>query len=155
MATKGDDNPFDKPGWEDDVYDQFPRGDQHGFGPEQGYNIYRKLNDESLFTHQAREDPVVRAFLDAPFNFSFGVFKSSSREAEWAIHKPGRTMTPDGVEGIESQIDNFPGATAARIGTFVINHERTLAVRKLFVMTAEDGNQCGQMIYKEGEEQQG
>lgn len=147
-----DGNPFDHPGWEDELYDQFPRGDEHEFGPSQGYNIYRKLNDESLFTDEAREDPVVRAFLAAPFNFSFGVFKSSSREAEWAIHKPGRTMSPDGVKGIESQIDNFPGATAARIGTFVINHERTLAVRKLFIMTAEDGNQCGQMIYKEGGE---
>lgn len=133
---------------EDELYDQFPRGDEHDFGPDQGYNVYRRLNDPDLFTEEARQDPVVRAFLEAPFSFSFGMFKSSTRESEWALHKPNRTLAGE-IEGIDSQVDNFPGSDAARIGTFVINHDRTLAAKKLFVMTAEDGAQCGQMIYKQ------
>lgn len=141
----------DLPVNEDELYDQFPRGDEHDFGPEQGYNVYRRLNDPDLFTEEARQDPVVQAFLDAPFSFSFGVFKSSTRESEWALHKPNRTLAGE-IEGITSEVDNFPGSDAARIGTFVINHDRTLAVRKLFVMTAEDGDQCGQMIYKQARE---
>jgi hypothetical protein len=146
MTSNGDDELPVNP---DELYDQFPRGADHGFGPEQGHNIYRRLNDPDLFTDKAkRDDPVVRAFLEAPFVFSFAVFKSSTRESEWALHKPNRTLAGE-IEGIESQVDNFPGANAARIGTFVINHDRTLAAKKLFVMSVEDGNQCGQMIYKQ------
>jgi hypothetical protein len=52
------------------------------------------------------------------------------------------------VEGIDSGIDNFPAPEEARIGTFFINHDRTLAIRKLSVVAFEDGAQCGQMIYK-------
>ena len=47
MATNGGENPFDNQGWEDDLYDQYPRGADHQYGPAQGYNIYRRLNDES------------------------------------------------------------------------------------------------------------
>lgn len=142
MVTNGDD--FN----EEDQYDQFPRGDSQGFGHEQGYNIYRRLNDETLFTEEALEDPVVRAFVDAPFVFAFAQFKSSTRESEWAIHKPHMTLANE-VDGIVSEVDNFPNGNAARIGTYVINHDRTLAIRKQFVMLAEDGAQCGQMIYKQ------
>jgi hypothetical protein len=141
MVTNGDD--FN----EEDQYDQFPRGDSQGYGPGQGYNVYRRLNDASLFTQEALEDPVVQAFVEAPFVFAFAQFKSSTRESEWAIHKPHMTLANE-VEGIVSEVDNFP-RDAARIGTYVINHHRTLAIRKQYVMLAEDGAQCGQMIYKE------
>ena len=133
----------------DPIYDSFPSGESIGFGPEQGFNEFRKLNDPELFTEEAREDPVIRAFLEAPFSVTYVQFKSSTREAEWAIHKPHRALAgelPD--KGIVGQVDGFPGAENARIGTYVINHELTLAIRPIRVFIVEDGKQAGQMIYK-------
>ena len=44
----------------DDLYDQFPDGASAGFGPAQGFNRFVRLNDPTLFTEEAREDPVER-----------------------------------------------------------------------------------------------
>jgi hypothetical protein len=130
----------------DPVYDDvFPRGADIGFGPEQGFNVLRRLNDASLFTEEALADPVIRNFVEAPFTVTFAEFKSSTREAEWFLHKPNRVFRGE-IEGIDGAIDNF--TDHHHIGTFVINHERTLALRPTFTMMVTDETQTGQLIYK-------
>lgn len=130
----------------DPVYDkEFPRGADIGFGPEQGFNVLRRLNDASLFTEEALADPVIRNFVEAPFTVTFAEFKSSSREGEWFLHKPDRVLRGE-IEGIEGAIENF--TDHHHIGTFVINHERTLARRPIFGVMVTDDTQTGQVIYK-------
>lgn len=154
MATKGG-NPFDDPErWEEDLYDRFPSGAEHGFGDAEGFNRYTRVNDRSLFTEAALEDPVIQAFVDANFSVSFAQFKSSSRESEWALHKPHRTMAGE-VDGIGGPVDRYPGPADAHIATFIINHERTMARWKQSVVVMEDGRQAGQMVYKEEDPSQG
>lgn len=136
------------PKYEEKLYDQFPAGADEGFGPDQGFNTWVKVNDESLFTDEARAQPAVRAFLDAPFSVNFVQFKSSHREAEWFLHKPHRAMAEGGVEGILGGVAGFP-ATNPRIATLVINHERTLAKFITRSLVIEDGAQAGQMIHKQ------
>jgi hypothetical protein len=168
MTTGGgreydEDHPF-----ENDIYAEFPEGrelagDQRA-GTAEGYNTYFRLNDESLFRPEALEEhPALRAFVETgtgerPISISFAQFKSSTRESEWALHKPHLTMDANRREGpegewlrdidIEGGVDGFPGPHAARIGTFVVNHDVSLARWKLSVVVVEDGQQAGQMIYK-------
>lgn len=142
MSINGDFEP-------DDLYDQFPDGASNGFGPDQGYNRFVRLNDETLFTDEAREDPVIREFLDAPFSVTYAQFKSSTREAEYFIHKPGAAMAGE-VSGIEGTVDLFPPQAQQRhIGTYVVNHDRTLARLIMRTMIIEDGDQAGQIIHKQ------
>lgn len=139
---------------EERLYDQFPRGDESGFGPDQGYNTWVRINDPAHFTEEAKELPAIRAFLgldreDPPFfSVNYAQFKSSHREAEWFLHKPHRAMAAGGVEGINGGVDGFP-ADNPRIATLVINHDRTLAKFITRALVIEDGAQAGQMIYKE------
>lgn len=133
----------------DELYDQFPDGASNGFGPDQGFNRFVRLNDESLFTDVAREDPVIREFLDAPFSVTYAQFKSSTREAEYFVHKPGSAMAGE-VSGIEGAVDLLPPQAHQRhIGTYVINHDRTLARLIIRAMIIEDGDQAGQIIHKQ------
>jgi hypothetical protein len=142
----------------DDHYEEFPEYEDlpedqksEDDGPIEGFNTYVRLNDPNLFTEAARADPVIDAFLNAPFSVTFAKFKSSTRQSEWAVHKPHLAMAGQ-VDGIHGRVDGFPEDPAdARIGTFIVNHENTLAVRKLFTVVLEDGLQCGQMIYKQGD----
>ena len=46
---------------EDDLYEQFPRGDSEGFGTAEGFNTWVRINAASLFTQAALEIPAVRA----------------------------------------------------------------------------------------------
>lgn len=131
----------------DDLYDQFPDGASAGFGPAQGFNRFVRLNDPTLFTEEAREDPVVREFLAAPFSVTYVQFKSSHREAEYFVHKPHRVMGGD-LQGVEGAVDGFP-ADSPHIGTYVINHDRTLARAIMRALIVEDGAQAGQIIHKE------
>lgn len=128
------------------IYDQFPRGADAGFGPAEGYNRFVRLNDASLFTEKARADPVIAEFLDAPFSVTYVQFKSSYRESEYFIHKPHLAMAGE-VDGIEGSVDGFPAE--AHIGTYIINHDRTLAWRVTRSVIIEDGAQAGQIIHKE------
>ena len=149
------------PLYEEKLYDQFPSGADEGFGPDQGFNTWVRVNDPSLFTDQAKEQPVIRAFLgldrdDAPFlSVNFAQFKSSHRETEWFLHKPHRAMTEGGVDGITGGVDGFPVSDPhhpdpkRRIATLVINHDLTLARHVTKTIVIEDGKQAGQMIYKE------
>jgi hypothetical protein len=128
------------------LYDQFPRGADEGYGPEQGFNRWVRINDRQLFTEEAQQDPVVSAFLDAPFSFNYAQFKSSHRESEYFIHKPHKAMTGQ-VDGIEGIIEGMPDDR--KIATLVVNHELTLAKMITRAMTIEDGKQAGQMIHKQ------
>lgn len=139
----------DKQGFnEDDLYDQFPSGAQHGYGPNEGFNVYRRLNDRSLFTEEALADPVIAAFVDTPFSISFIQTKSSTREAEWVLHKPHLTMAGR-VEGVEGPVDLFPTDHPPHIATLFINHHRTMARWKQSIIVMEDGADAGQIVYKE------
>jgi hypothetical protein len=139
---------------EEALYDAFPAGAENGYGPDEGYNTFTRLNNPELFTDEAKEDPVIQAFLDAPFSFTFAVFKSSTRESEWTLHKPHRVFRGE-VPGIGGRVDGFPDDDAhAQIGTFVINHDRTMARWKWFALVAEDGARAGMMVYKEEDPEQ-
>lgn len=135
---------------EDDLYDQFPAGESDESGHEQGFNTWKRLNDRSLFTDAAMEDPAVRAFVEAPFAVTFAQFKSSHRETEYFIHKPHLAMTGQ-VGGIDGFVEHISGDDA-RIGTFVVNHERTLArfITRSIVIS-DDGGAAGQIIHKQPE----
>ena len=151
---------------ENEIYDQFPKGsdipDPDRSGTAEGYNTYVRINDASLFTEEALEDPGLRAFVDTGelISISFALFKSSTRESEWALHKPGRTMAADSRKGpgtggrlpedldIERSVARFPGPAVANISTMIINHDNTLARWKQSVLVMEDGARAGQMIYK-------
>jgi hypothetical protein len=168
MATGNDDRVHDDdPPFENDIYSQFPEGRSltpEPAGTGEGYNTYVRLNDESLFQPEAlRGNPALRAFVesgsgDRPISISFAQFKSSTRESEFALHKPHLTMDANRADGPEGEwlreldmdggVDLFPGPKAARIGTFVVNHDASLARWKLSVLVVEDGQQAGQMIYK-------
>lgn len=138
----------DPPGFDpESLYDQFPRGADSGFGPEQGYNWWIRINDPELFTEDARNNPVIREFLSAPFSVHFGQFKSSYRETEYFIHKPMKAMTGR-VDGIEGSV---PLADEPRISTLVLNHENTLAFRITRTLVVSDEKQAGQVIHKEGD----
>lgn len=131
---------------EEDLYDQFPAGAGSDAGPSDGFNTLVRLNDPDLFTPEAREQPAIRAFLDAPFSVTYAQFKSSHREAEYFLHKPHKSMT-GGVDGIEGHVQGMP--PDAQIATLVINHDRSLAKRIMRSITIEDGAQAGQIIHKE------
>lgn len=133
---------------EDAIYNAFPRGARSGHGPSEGFNVYRRLNDRSLFTKEALADPVIRAFVDAPYSVSFAQFKSSTRESEWALHKPHLTMAGK-VRGIGGPVERFPKDHPPHIATFFMNHHRTMARWKQSVLVVEDGADAGQLVYKE------
>jgi hypothetical protein len=132
---------------ENDLYDRFPSGESDGNGHEQGFNTWKKLNDPSLFTEEAQNDPTVREFLQAPFDVTYGQFKSSHRETEYFIHKPLDAMTGQvgGIDGFVALISEED----PRIATFVVNHERSLAYRITRSIVISDGTSVGQMIHKE------
>jgi hypothetical protein len=150
---------------ENELYDQFPRGaDLPGddrAGSADGYNTYVKINTESLFRPEALQaSAALRAFVatDEMISITFAIFKSSTRESEWALHKPGRTFDatrqkePDGRLpadiDIEGSVDRFPGPATANIATLIVNHDNTMARWKQSVIVMEDGARAGQMIYK-------
>jgi len=141
MATNGDGG-FD----ENEAYDRFPAGAEMGYGPEQGFNVKRRLNDRSLFTEEALADPVIDEFVNLPFDISYLQTKSSSREAEWLLHKPHLVLAGQ-VEGIDVTDGRFdhPG----HITTVMINHERTMARWKQSVILFQDDDETTQVIYKQ------
>lgn len=162
MVINGDEVP--EP--ENELYDQFPEGKtlpgDDRAGTDEGFNTYVQINVESLFTEEALAIPAVRAFVDTAENISisFATFKSSTRESEWAIHKPGRTFDADNRKGpgdggrlpadidIKGRVDKYPGPATANISTLIINHDNSLARWKQSIIVMEDGAQAGQMIYK-------
>ena len=160
-------NGTDDPEPENELYDQFPQGrdlpGEERAGTEEGFNTYVRLNDPELFRPEALEaDPALRAFANSgeEISISYAQFKSSTRESEWALHKPGRTMAADTQKGpgpggrlpadldIKRSVERYPGPAEANIATFVINHDNTLARWKQSIVVMENGARAGQMIYK-------
>jgi len=140
-----DDPHFD----EDALYDQFPSGADDGNGPDEGFNTWQRINDESLFTEEALKIPAIRAFVDAPIAMTYAQFKSSHRETEYWIHKPQRAMS-GGVYGIEGGVQGVSADDPPTpIGTYVINHDKTLAVHITRAVVITDGSTAGQIIHKE------
>ena len=135
---------------EDDLYDLFPAGESDGSGHEQGFNSWQKVNDASLFTEEALRRPAVREFIEAPFDVTFGQFKSSHRETEYFIHKPHLAMTGQ-VDGIDGFVGHVTGDDQ-HITTLVINHEHTLArfITRSIVVSDANGT-IGQIIHKQPE----
>ncbi|MGH2402290.1 MAG: hypothetical protein ACRDE6_06225, partial [Candidatus Limnocylindria bacterium] len=134
MATNGG-NDFD----ENELYQQFPEGRDQGYGTEQGFNTYFRLNDVELFKPEALEQhPALREFVESgeKISISWAQSKSSTRESEWMLHKPHLTMDvanqkrvgglPADLD-IAGSVDRYPGADKAQISTFIINHEMTMA----------------------------
>lgn len=151
MATKGDGS-FD----EEAAYNEFPSGEELGYGPAKGFNVKRRLNDARLFTEEALADPVIREFVELPFDVSFLQTKSSTREAEWFIHKPHVVLTRntksteppkptyDGIDVSDGRFDH-PG----HITTLMVNHERTMARWKQSVIITQDGTDTASIVYKQ------
>jgi hypothetical protein len=134
---------------EDDLYDRFPRGADDGFGPDEGFNTWVRLNDASLFTDEALAIPAIREFVDAPFAATYGQFKSSHRETEYFIHKPNLAMS-GGVDGIVGTVEGISAdEPRTRIATLVINHERSLAYRITRTIVISDEGTAGQIIHKQ------
>jgi hypothetical protein len=142
-------------GGEDDFdaekkYNEFPSGMSMGYGRDAGYGELVQVNDRKWFTEDAQANPVINAFLEAwekrQVAFSYLQLKSSSRESEWFIHKPHVALSRSRKSGI---VGTAPGFKAGQhIGTFVINHNRTLAFRPTFTMVVSDGTEVGQIVYK-------
>jgi hypothetical protein len=117
----------------DEIYNQFPSGADYEFGPDQGYDVLVKLNDPALFNSDVVNTARIQAFLNGP-DVYFVQYKSSSRESEWFIHKPNQ---------VQAILEGKP------LGTFVINHDATLAKSIMRVVIVDDGSQAGAMIHKE------
>jgi hypothetical protein len=131
---------------EEEFYGRFTGGAEEGYGPDDGFNTWMRINDQSLFTEAALQNPVVRAFVDAPFSVNYAQFKSSYREAEYLLHDPHKAMTGQ-FEGVGGNVGDFPAEP--RISTLVMNHERALIWRITWALALHDGNAAGQIIYKE------
>lgn len=147
---------------ENALYNEFPAGAEEGHGTDEGYNTYLKLNDPELFDpDKVNSIPALKEFVESgrEISITFAQFKSSTRESEWALHKPHLTMDKDAARGraeaegledvdIRGRVDRYPGPDEARIATFFINHDLTAARWKQSVILIEDGQRAGQMIYK-------
>ena len=142
-------------GGEDDFnpeqkYDEFPSGESIGYGRDKGYGELVQINDRKWFTEEAQANPVINAFLEAfekeAIAFSFLQLKSSTSESEWFLHKPHVALSKGRKSGIAGVAPGFE--SGQHIGTFVINHHRTLAFRVVRAMAVSDGSEVGQIVHK-------
>ena len=62
-----------------DLYDQFPRDVDNDDEPPPPPSGWVWVNDPANFTEEALSNPLLRAFVEAPFAVSMGLFKSSTR----------------------------------------------------------------------------
>jgi hypothetical protein len=133
------------------LYNDFPSGEDIGFGRDDGYGELRQINKREWFTTEAQSDPVIKAFIEAgegdeKVTFSYLQLKSSTSESEWFVHKPHLAFSDSDKTGIGGTVPGFvPGQ---RIGTYVINHHRTLALRPVRTMVVSDGTEVGQIVHK-------
>ncbi len=131
-------------------YNEFPSGESIGYGRDAGYGELVQINDRKWFTEEAQRDPVINAFLEAFENenvaFSYLQLKSSTSESEWFIHKPHIALSKSRKTGIAGVAPGFEAGQ--HIGSFVINHHRTLALRPVRAMVVSDTPEVGQIIHK-------
>lgn len=134
----------------EELYKKFPSGEKIGYGRDAGYGELVQINDRKWFTEEAQRDPVINAFLEAFENekvaFSYLQLKSSTSESEWFIHKPHIALSKSRKTGIAGVAPGFD--EGQHIGTFVINHHRTLALRPVRTMVVSDGTEVGQIVHK-------
>ena len=145
-SSGGGENDFDP----EKKYNEFPSGESIGYGRDAGYGELVQINDRKWFTEEAQRDPVINAFIEAFENdqvaFSYLQLKSSTSESEWYIHKPHVALSKSRKSGIAGTAPGF--VRGQHIGTFVINHHRTLALRPVRAMVVSDGTQVGQIVHK-------
>lgn len=134
----------------DKKYDEFPSGESLGYGRDNGYGELVQINQRRWFTEEAQANPVINAFLEAFENeavaFSYLQVKSSTSESEWFIHKPHVALSKSRKSGIAGAAPGFE--SGQHIGTFVINHHRTLAFRIVRAMAVSDGSEVGTIVHK-------
>jgi hypothetical protein len=132
-------------------YDEFPSGESIGFGRDKGFGELVQINQRKWFTEEAQRNPVINAFLEAfeerAIAFSFLQLKSSTSESEWFLHKPHVALSRSRKSGIAGAAPGF--GRGQHIGTFVINHHRTLAFRVVRAMAVSDGTEVGQIVHKD------
>lgn len=145
-SSSGGENGFDP----EKKYNEFPSGESIGYGRDAGYGELVQINDRKWFTEEAQRDPVINAFIEAFENeqvaFSYLQLKSSTSESEWFIHKPHIALSKSRKSGIVGTAPGF--ARGQHIGSFVINHHRTLALRPVRAMVVSDGTEVGQIVHK-------
>ena len=145
-SSGGGENGFDP----EKKYDEFPSGESIGFGRDDGYGKLVQINDRKWFTEEAQRNPVIKAFLDAfeyeNVAFSYLQLKSSTSESEWYIHKPHIALSKSRKSGIAGSAPGF--ARGQHIGSFIMNHHRTLALRPVRAMVVSDGTEVGQIVHK-------
>jgi hypothetical protein len=134
----------------EEKYDEFPSGESLGYGRRHGFDELVQINQRRWFTEEAQANPVINAFLEAyeeeAVAFSYLQVKSSTSESEWFIHKPDVALSENPKSGIAGVAPGFePGQ---HIGTFVINHHRTLAFRIVRAMAVSDGTEVGTIVHK-------
>lgn len=144
--SSGSENGFDP----EEKYNEFPSGETIGYGRDAGYGELVQINDRKWFTQEAQADPVINAFIEAFENervaFSYLQLKSSTSESEWYIHKPHVALSKSRKSGIAGSAPGF--ARGQHIGSFVMNHHRTLALRPVRAMVVSDGTEVGQIVHK-------
>ncbi|MGH2444920.1 MAG: hypothetical protein ACRDGD_02600 [Candidatus Limnocylindria bacterium] len=133
-------------------YDEFPPGASGPYGPSEGFNSWVQLNDEQWFNDAALANPVIQAFLSAPFTVNYAQFKSSTREAEYYVHKPHKAMR--GLPGMDEDDPGIVGGVVnlphdPHIVTLILNHENTMAKKIMRSITVQEGHVTGQVVHKE------
>lgn len=133
-------------------YAEFPSGESIGFGRDKGFGELVQINQRKWFTEEAQANPVINAFIEAfeqeAVAFSYLQVKSSTSESEWFLHKPHVALSKSRKSGIAGAAPGFDAGQ--HIGTFVINHHRTLAFRVVRAMAVSDGTEVGQIVHKGG-----
>jgi hypothetical protein len=122
-----------------------------------GLNRIVRINDMRLFSSEALEDPllgpVLEEFIEAPFIAYYAQFKSSSRQAEWFLHKPKIALDPRrsrqlGIEFADNLAEDMPPLD--RLQTLVMDHQKTLAHHSIRTMgVIETASDAAQIIHKE------
>ena len=140
MVTYGDDG-FSP----DDLYDHSPAA-HNGYGPDEGYNTIVRLNDPRC-SRRPRSGPgdpripgraVQRLVRPAQEQLPRG----------GVVHPQAAHRDGGRGGGHHGQRRRLPDSNR-HIGTFVINHDATLAKSIMRALIIEDGAQAGQMIHKE------
>ena len=132
--------------------DQDEEGTYDGGRPYNPPSVFKPYPDEPGGFNQWR--PVESLFPEgddeSPPRVYAAKFKSSSRQAEIFIHDPISALVGDdesitGIPGIGR--DDLP----ARVTTFVINHDATLAKKIIRVAATVGPDSVGITVHKEGE----
>lgn len=73
-----------------DLYDLFPAGADDGYGPDQGFNTFVRINDESRLVAVGRRGPQDRAASSRPTARTSSTRASASARVVRGLMKHGR-----------------------------------------------------------------